>query len=417
MVAAQAEELTTSTQLHLRCAHDPVAGAVVLDLGQPGTARCVVVTRTGWQVQDAPPTGCYFRRPGSLLALPDPTPGGSLEPLRELLGFAPEDDRWHLARGWLTVAPLATIPRPLMVPLGAAGSGKTTRARCLVSVLDPREELGSSFGRNADDDRVTAYSRFLVGYDNLSSVSETVSDHIARLVTGETAEKRRNYSDTDTVSITYRRSGVITAITLPTLRPDALERIVPLHLDRMTPQARTSETRLRHRFADAHPGILGAVLDGLVRVLDGLPALLAADPQTVRMKDYSLALLALDPSAFDAYQRSAAGVLTAAAEDDPLVAVVREYVAARQAATQAAEVVIEPKIAYADMTPIALRAGSAWWPRDPAALSRALVRASGPLAAVGIEFEPDASGTRKTTGRRWTFRPGASQQASGGPRW
>lgn len=400
VLAANADQLQNATPLHLRCSYVP--GRVVIDLGQPASARCIVVTSEGWTVAARPPAGVHFRRPSSTAALPDPVAGGDLEGLRSILGFAADSDSWHLVRGWLTVAPLADIPRPLLACTGPAGAGKTNRARAILSVLDPREQLGSSFGRNLDDDRTSASSRYLVGYDNLGAVSDAVSDHIARLVTGESAEKRRNYSDTDVVTVTYRRTGAMTAISLPLLRPDALERVIPLQLERMPSAARSSEARLWSAFDAAHPMLLGALCDGLVRVLRELPAILAADPEAPRMKDYALALLALDREAFDAYCRSAQGVLATVAEDDPIVGVVRAWLAEwLQAEGQGAtERIVAPAAAYASMQQHARH--TSWWPNSVAVLSRTLQKVSGPLAAVGIEFEPDAG--RMKTGRRWRFR-------------
>lgn len=402
--AAEVDQLLATTPLHLRCAYEP--GRLVIDLGQPGTARCIVIGPTGWRVEPRPPEGVYFRRPSSLMALPDPVAGGSLEPLRHALGFEAHDPRWHLVRGWVVTSALPHIARPILAFIGPAGSGKTTRARNVVSVLDPRDELGSSFGRNLDDDRTSALSRFLVGYDNLTSVSDSISDHLARLVTGETSEKRKNFSDTGVITMSYRRTGALTAVTLPALKSDALERILPITLDRMPRAARTSEQRLREAFTVAHPQMLGALCDGLAQVLRNLPAVLAEDAETPRMKDYALALLALDRTAFDVYCQSADDVLRTAAEDDPIVRTVRQWLAERPA-LGGTVVSVEPGAAYSSMkqTARSVEIAAPWWPRDSAALGKTLQRASGPLAAVGISFRTG----RSNGNRRWIFEP-----ASGG---
>lgn len=389
---ADAYERMTPIALHLRVAESD--GRVVLDLGQPGTMRCVVITADGWTVEDEPPKGVYFRRPRSLAALPTPVREGSLEPLRRLLAFEADDRRWHLTRGWLAVCLRAEIPRPLLLAVGAPGTGKSTRGRLIVNVIDPRPELGSSFGRNLDDDQVKAMSRYLLGYDNLTSISEAVSDHVCRLVTGDNVEKRKNYTDTDSIVLAYRRTGVITAVTMPALRADALERVIPLHLDTMK-GARRSEAALRAEFDAAHPGILGAVLDDAVAMLRHLPT---TAPRTdgPRMLDYWASLLAIDPALADAFAESADDILVDAAEDDPLVVMVREWLRAYPRNEREGE----PADEFASLDHFARVHGPPdYWPKNQRAMSTALTKASNTLSAVGVTF---ARG--KANGRRsWRF--------------
>ena len=400
ILRARALGLTTLTPMHLRVAS--TTSRMVIDLCQPNSSRCVVIDGAGWSIYDEPPPGLLFRRPPSLKPLPDPIRGGSLEPLRALLGFTRQDRRWQLVRGWLVASMLGDIPRPLLLLLGPAGSGKTSRGLLIINVLDPRGELGSSFGRNADDDQVKALSRYLVGYDNLTSLSETVMGHLCRLVTGESAEKRRNYSDTETVVVSYKRTGVLTAITLPQVRADVLDRLIPLHLDPMPPGARSSETRLHATFAAAHPSILGAVCDGAAVMLSRFPQLVDEDVSGPRNMDFGLALAAYDPACAVAYQEAADDVLVTAAEDDPFVVTVRDWLLSWAKSTGRRERVNLPAEAFAAVTHYARGRddfASTWWPTKAKTFTQSMTRAAGPLAAVGVTFRAG-----QTKGRRvWRF--------------
>lgn len=391
---ARAMAATDSSPMALRVDASP--SRIVLDMGRPNDTTCVVIEPGQWRVQASPPEGVYFQRPSSLRPLPLPSTEGSLEPLRELLGFADDSREWLLARGWLVVALRADVPRPMLLPLGAAGAGKTTRGLLAISVLDPRDQLGGSFGRNLDDDRVQAGSRFLVGFDNLSSISEAVSDHLCRVVTGEATEKRRLYSDMDSVVLSYRRTGILTAITLPTLRPDALERVIPLRLESMARGTRRSEAQLRSDFEAAHPSILGAVLDGAATMLERLDTTTSDGP---RMLDYWQGLSAYDPVCADAYASSASDVLTDAAEADPLVQAVVSWLRDGVGDGQREN---SPSEAHASLTHHAKRLADhdgSWWPRNHRAMSAALTRAAGPMSAAGVSFT-----TAKSNGARvWRF--------------
>lgn len=395
IVIAKAKASETATPMHLRVAHDP--DQIVLDLGQPNSARCVVITPQGWTVEERPPAGTLFRRTGTTRPLPTPQRGGSLDVLRDLLGFAADDSRWLLVRGWLSASLRCNSPRPLLLMLGAAGSGKTSRGHLIVNVLDPRPELGSSFGRNLDDDRTKAFNSFQLGYDNLTSISEQTSDQVCRTVTGDAAEKRRNYTDTDVVVMPYRRTGVMTAINAPALRPDALERIIPIPLSAMPNGARRSEEHLWSTFDDAHPGILGAILDDAVTMLAGLPDVIGRNDGP-RMLDYWQSLLAIDPVLAEAYADSAADVLTVAAEDDPLVVTVRAWLRAFPRTEREGE----PADEFASLDDFARRQPTGvptWWPVTHRSMSAALTKATNTLAAVGVTFERGKSNGRRT----WRF--------------
>lgn len=395
IVIAKAKASGTVTPMHLRVAHDP--NQIVLDLGQPNSARCVVITPGGWTVEDRPPAGILFRRTGTSRPLPTPVRGGKLDVLRDLLDFVADDPRWLLIRGWLPASLRCNSPRPLLLMLGAAGSGKTIRGHLIVNVLDPRPELGSSFGRNLDDDRTKAFNSFQLGYDNLTSISEQTSDQVCRTVTGDAAEKRRNYTDTDVVVMPYRRTGVMTAINAPALRPDALERIIPISLSAMPQGARRSEEHLWSTFDDAHPGILGAVLDDAVTMLAGLPEVIERNDGP-RMLDYWQSLLSIDPVLAQAYADNAADVLTIAAEDDPLVVTVRAWLRAFPRSEREGE----PAEEFASLDHFArgqTHGVPAWWPPTHRSMSAHLTKATNTLAAVGVTFERGKSNGRRT----WHF--------------
>lgn len=266
---------------------------VVLDLGD-ATGQAVEVTTSGWTVRQPSADLPLFRRSSATRPLPVPERGGSMGTLCDLLGLKPTDRQWLLLRGWLVGSLFADFPRPLLWVVGPQGSGKSTRARMALSLIEPSDSLGKEPGKNERDDSTGARGRYLVSYDNISHVSQNTSDWLCRLVTGVTDDRRALYSDDDLRPVSYKRSGVATSIVLPPgLGSDALERIALVNLDRVPDDERRSEADLWAAFEEKG-WILGALLDDVVLGLRHMRAVRAERRPRPRMADYADILLALD---------------------------------------------------------------------------------------------------------------------------
>ena len=214
---------------------------------------------------------------------------------RELVSLDEDDRRWRLVRGWMVGSLFSEVPRPLLWATGSQGSGKSVRTRMVLSLIEPTDSLGKEPGRNERDDSTAARGRYLVSYDNITTVSQGTSDWLCRLVTGVTDDRRALYSDDDLRPVSYRRSGVATSITLPPgLGSDALERIALVPLDRIPDDQRRGEADLWAAYLAERPRILGAVLDDVVRVLRHLEDVKRENRQRPRMADYADILLSLD---------------------------------------------------------------------------------------------------------------------------
>jgi hypothetical protein len=372
--------------LSLRAHYQP--DRIVLDLAQTNSTRCVVVTANGWTVEDVPPRDVVFQSAG--VALPDPERGGSVDDLRRLLRWQPDDPRWLLVKGWLPASLLAGLPRPAMCLLGPQGSAKSTTGRFLVGVFDPKPDgvLGGGFGKNRSDDETKALKSYVVAWDTVSSLSDEGADFLSRMVTGDLIEKRMLYSDADLVSISYRRTAVITGVNMPRgVKPDTLDRLILVGLQRMEGE-RLPEGRLEAEWEYAQPRVLAGVLDLAVQMLAGLPT--AENPAGLRMADYAVALWAIDPALYDAYRDNVASARGDMADDDPFVGTLLRWL--RDCPEQTWEGTAEE----AQQAGIFYVQGQDWWPKNGRSLSEQLTRCSELLRAVGISVhEWKGGGKRK----------------------
>lgn len=397
VLSAHAED-APARALSLRVHQEP--GRIVLDLAQDDT-RCVVVTPQGWTVEETPPAGVVFTRSGR--ALPTPERGGSVDELRALLHWDEADPRWPLIKGWLPASLLATKARPMLAFIGPQGGGKTTAARMVVGVIDPKPDgvLGSGFGKSLQDSETKAMGSYLPSWDNVSSLSGEGADFLSRLVTGDLIQRRRLYTDADLVTISYMRTGVLTAVTLPRgVKPDTLDRLILVSCDARPPVVLT-DAQLSAAWDQAHPRVLGGVLDLAVQMLARQGQARGSNTARLRNADYAEALWAVDPALLDAYVGNVNNARGDMAHDDPFIQTLVAWLVKRGGEWEGTA-----EMARADAELFLTDAGDQWWPRSARAFSDALARSSELLAAAGLTVGP----VRRTNGakvRRYTY---ASEQ-------
>ncbi len=374
-----------------------------VDLGRDD-GQIVHVTAEGWELKPARWGGApAFRRTRATEPLPLPARGGSRDVLREALGFAPDAFAWRLVYGWLVGSLFEATSRPVLWVSGPQGSGKSTRARMVKSVIDPaigptgREgALGAAPTGDERDDTTSASGQFVPSWDNISSVVTATSDWFCTLVTGAATARRRLYTDGDMYIQRIRRTGVATSIAMPLgLRPDALERLVTVEFERVSTSARQTEGALWREFRDVHPVVLGALFDDIVGVLAQASAATRQGLPLPRMADYAEHLIAFDlhigqepgsgSSYSGAYIESVTEAIAARAGDEPLVLALVKLAGTRKGSGFRWEgTATELRDALADDRPAD---SSEWWPSGPAQLSAEVMKASEACAALGLHVE------------------------------
>src|SRR5262249_40554732 len=155
-------------------------GCIYLDLAD-SKWRAVEIDAAGWRLVSHP--AAWFRRPRGMLALPSPQAGGRLEELRQFVNVASEED-WCLLVAWLIQALRPSGPYPILCHHGEQGSAKSTSARVVRSLVDPNSAPLRSTPRDERDLIIAASNGWVVAYDNLSHMSDWLSDALCRLATG-----------------------------------------------------------------------------------------------------------------------------------------------------------------------------------------------------------------------------------------
>jgi hypothetical protein len=307
-------EAATRERLYLRVAeHDD---ALWLDLGDD-SGRAVKVTANGWSVDEAAPV--LFRRTALTSALPEPVRGGKLDELWSLLNVA-EDSR-PVVQGWLVSMLWPDVPHAVLGITGEQGSAKTTAAKVLGGLLDPSPAQVRKVPRDADGWTTSAAGSWVVALDNMSSIPEWLSDAICRAVTQDADVQRLLYTNSETHLVSFRRVVILNGIDFGAVRPDLADRLATVELDRIEEGSRLRDGVVADRWRDAHPRILGALLDLAVDVIRALPAV--EIDGVPRMADFAYVLAAIDDitgtDGLGTYRTSLQNLAAEAMDGDPVL--------------------------------------------------------------------------------------------------
>jgi hypothetical protein len=262
-------------EAHVRLAeHD---GAIYLDLCDDQW-RQVKITEGGWDVVTSEKSLVRFVRAKGMLALPEPKKGGSADLLRDLLNLPEGDkDNWPLIAGWLVAAFKPNgdgFDYPLLAIHGEQGSGKSTAQRLLRDLIDPNKATLRAAPRDERDLAIAAAHGRVISCDNLTHISEPLSNAFCRLATGGGFATRELFSDDGEVIFDAQRPVIVNGIAEVVTKSDLLDRAILVYLPTIPKGKRWKKRVLNRKFIDAQPLILGALLDavsaGLRRMGEGI---------------------------------------------------------------------------------------------------------------------------------------------------
>jgi hypothetical protein len=263
-------------------------GSIYLDLCRPD-GKAIHVTAQGWKVIDNPPV--VFLTKKDMAPLPIPQQGGSIEELRKFVNVTEEDFSLYL--GWLLDALKGRKPFVTLVVNGEQGSGKSTFSVLSSDLIDPcKEAKTKNLPKDVRDLSVLASNRHLLAFDNISWLSEEMSDALCRLATGSGMVLRSLYSNADEQVFGGARPILLNGIPEIGDRSDFLGRTVKITLRAIPEDKRQDEKALLTRFEARRPFLLGALLSLLANGLQHEGKVSAGNMP--RMADTYLWLLACE---------------------------------------------------------------------------------------------------------------------------
>ncbi len=374
-------------------------GAVWIDMAD-SRWRAIRVTAEGWDVVETPPL--LFRRFPHMRPLPEPKRGGDLSALFE--PFAMGEAERALVTGYAVTVPLSDIPRTVLIVHGPQGAGKSTALKRLLATIDPSGIDDLDLGGEPRELAQLLDQHGLAFFDNVVKVGDASARLLCKAATGGGFEKRRLYTDEESIVLTFKRAVMLSAINIPSHAPDLLDRTLLIGLDRIPPERRKREADLWRDFEEARPAILGGLLDALSAAMRIYPTLDV--PELPRMADFGAwgaavaeALgLKVGPlrgaEAFlSAYSENVGRQTEEVLEADPVARAVRDFARERGSwEGTASELMTALKVRHEEE----MRAKDGGWPRRADGLSRRLEVLHSTLADAGVRVRRSREGKSRT---------------------
>ncbi len=223
------------------------------------------MSSAGWRVLDSRDVPIRFSRNAGQLPLPIPTRNGCLDDLWKMTSLSQKNRLLILV--WLLNCYVPTGAKPILTFAAPKGSGKSTAAKILKSLVDP----GKAALLPAVGDRrtlaVAANSRWTLVYDNLTHLSTEQHDALCCASTGAGFSHRTLHTDMSETFVEYTRPQILTGVDMLPTRSDLLDRCLLVNLEPIRSEERLTERELAELQAELTPGILGALLTALAAAL------------------------------------------------------------------------------------------------------------------------------------------------------
>ncbi len=351
-------------------------GKVYIDLGDPEW-RAVEIKSDGWKVIKNPPVR-FCRSPG-MRPFPEPQHGGDLNELRPFVNVRGEDD-FILTVAWLLGALRTSGPYPVALIQGEQGSAKSTLTKVLRALTDPATPTHGTTPRSERDLAISAHNSWVQAFDNLSGVSDWLSDAFCRLATGGGFRTRKLYSDTDETILQLCRPQILNGIEDLATRDDLRDRGLLFDLPVIPSTKRQREKTFWAEFDLVRPRLLGALLDAVSQALRGESSVHV--DRLPRMADFAAWIIAAEPvlpwergDFLRAYERNRKEALSLVLDHEPLARCMQQFAQHHREWAGTATQLLEA---------VRREPGGERLPDGPAALSQTLKRLAPALREVGV---------------------------------
>ncbi|MBF0556413.1 MAG: hypothetical protein HQK96_17995 [Nitrospirae bacterium] len=231
VLSAQTAEEGLEKRLELRVYRDN--DTIYYDLCN---GRVVRISGKEWSVEPAKP---MFRSMPHQKVQVEPTHDGDIHKFFDYVNV-PEHSKLIMLC-YLVACFIPDIARPILHPIGSQGTGKTTKAKAIRALIDPSNADALITSKDENEVKLNLYNNYYPVFDNLSGIDSRLSDILSQAVTGCGFENRELYSNNAVRTYYLQRTMCLTGITCVIKKPDLMERVLLMPLERIDESDRKEE--------------------------------------------------------------------------------------------------------------------------------------------------------------------------------
>ncbi|MGA7900646.1 MAG: hypothetical protein WCA39_17500, partial [Nitrososphaeraceae archaeon] len=254
-------------ELHLRVARFDNGTSILYDLTNPEW-QVIRVAVTGWDIEYAP---VVFTRYSNQIPQVYPSkeyPPDIFDRFIDLLNINDNEDNKLLFKVYVIMLFYPEIQHPALMLYGEKGTAKSTLQELVKMLVDPSVIQTLAFSRNIESMIQKLAHNYICYFDNVSKISEYVSDILCRAVTGSGFSKRELFSNDDDVIYNFKRCIGINGINLGATKSDLIDRGLIIEHTPIPKHRKRLLKKIWQKFYEIRPQLLGYIFDILVKVLN-----------------------------------------------------------------------------------------------------------------------------------------------------
>lgn len=228
--------------------------------------QAVKITDEGWRIEENPPT--MFIQYRHQKPQVEPVDSGDVS---RILKYINIKENKTLFLCWLISCFVPDIPHAMPIFYGEKGAAKSTTCTLLKWVIDPSALETLTIPNDARSMAINLQQHWFLPFDNVSRISDEMSDTLCRAITGGGIQQRKLFSDADDYIFTFKRCLALNGINNVATRSDLLDRAILIELSRIPEENRKELSEIQKDFKTDLPYILGGIFDILSKALKLYP--------------------------------------------------------------------------------------------------------------------------------------------------
>jgi hypothetical protein len=228
------------------------------------------ITPTAIELIKGGPTHIRMLRGAGVLPLIEPDFDADPSEFPTLLRkyIASDDDTLMLLTAWLLGCLRPEGPYPVLTISGEQGSGKSTVLRLMRRIIDPHALDMRTPPEDQRDLQAMVRNSFILAFDNVSYISNKMSDALCVISTGTGAQGGRAlYTNAEESAVRVCRPVAMNGIPDVVERGDLVDRSIHVHLPRIDPRLRRDDSEFWDSFHIDHPRLLGSLMNAALKAM------------------------------------------------------------------------------------------------------------------------------------------------------